>query len=267
MCVSFIVFRVRPPRRCCTNRDWPARCQPTRSSYEPYRVCPEYDDMRSVSVALSRDLSRPAMSLTRVRLLLTAEGRGACRYAFLAFRRAAPYCFIGALTAFRWAANIVRHFDVAFFRTGRTTDLPSDGTHGLLKCRNLPIECARCAPAALRTTLSATHAAPLKRSKRHARRSRPGRSLTRFGRWIVPPFNRVRALSGVVARIVTGPHDAHRQDPHRPMRYDTGRPRAVIRCRISQPRTASLPCPAGLRARRPSPMMDVSRKNAFSTRP
>ena len=65
------------------------------------------------------------------------------------------------------------------------------------------------------------------------------------------------AQSGVVARIVTGPHDAHRQDPHRPMRYDTGRPRAVIRFRISQPRTASLPCPAGLRARRLSPMMDV----------
>ena len=62
---------------------------------------------------------------------------------------------------------------------------------------------------------------------------------------------------GVVARIVTGPHDANRQDPHRPMRYDTGRPRAVIRLRISQPRTASLPCPAGLRARRPSPMMDL----------
>ena len=73
--------------------------------------------------------------------------------------------------------------------------------------------------------------------------------------------------NGVVARIVTGPHDAHRQDPHVPMRYDTGRPRAVIRFRISQPRTASLPCPAGLRARRPSPMMDVSRKNVFSTRP
>ena len=62
---------------------------------------------------------------------------------------------------------------------------------------------------------------------------------------------------GVVARIVTSPHDAHRQDPHRSMRYDTGRPRAVIRFRISQPRTASLPCPAGLRARRPSPMMDL----------
>ena len=62
---------------------------------------------------------------------------------------------------------------------------------------------------------------------------------------------------GVVARIVTGPHDAHRQDPHLPIRYDTGRPSSVIRLRISQPRTTSLPCPAGLRARRPSPMMDL----------
>ena len=62
---------------------------------------------------------------------------------------------------------------------------------------------------------------------------------------------------GVVARIVTGPDDATRQDPHWPMRYDTGRPSSVIRLRISQPKTTSLPCPAGLRARRPSPMMDV----------
>ena len=60
-------------------------------------------------------------------------------------------------------------------------------------------------------------------------------------------------------------HDANRQDPHLPMRYDTGRPRAVIRLRIAQPRTSSLPCLSGLRARRPSPMMDVSRKHAFST--
>ena len=77
----------------------------------------------------------------------------------------------------------------------------------------------------------------------------------------------VRSFEGVVARILTGPHDANRQDSHLPMRYDTGRPRAVIRLRISQPRTTSLPCPAGLRARRPSPMMDLYRKNAFSTRP
>ena len=77
----------------------------------------------------------------------------------------------------------------------------------------------------------------------------------------------MKVIGGVVARIVTGPHDGHRQDPHLPMRYDTGRPRAVIRLRISQPRTTSLPCPAGLRARRPSPMMDLYRKNVFSTRP
>ena len=65
-------------------------------------------------------------------------------------------------------------------------------------------------------------------------------------------------INGVVARIVTGPHDVNRQDhPHLPLRYDTGRPRAIIRLRISQPRTTSLPCPAGLRARRPSPMMDL----------
>ena len=65
------------------------------------------------------------------------------------------------------------------------------------------------------------------------------------------------SLDGVVARIVNGPHEANRQNPHLPMRYDTGRPSSVIRLRISQPRTTSLPCPAGLRARRPSPMMDL----------
>ena len=37
------------------------------------------------------------------------------------------------------------------------------------------------------------------------------------------------------------------------MRYETARPRAVIRLRIAQPRTTSLPCPAGLRARRSTP--------------
>ena len=31
------------------------------------------------------------------------------------------------------------------------------------------------------------------------------------------------------------------------MRYDAGRPRAVIRFKISQPRTISLPCPAAIR--------------------
>ena len=86
----------------------------------------------------------------------------------------------------------------------------------------------------------------------------PARSKTLVGRILPISQPIAEALArGVVARIVTRPHDAHRQDPHLPMRYDTGRPRAVIRLRISQPRTASLPCPAGLRARRPSPMMDL----------
>ena len=44
---------------------------------------------------------------------------------------------------------------------------------------------------------------------------------------------------GVVARIVTGPHDANRQDPHLPMRYDIGRPRAFMQQR---------PAPAARRA-------------------
>ena len=93
-----------------------------------------------------------------------------------------------------------------------------------------------------------------------------GAAGARGARVVVPPTKTASLSRGVVARIVTGPHDAHRQDPHRPIRYDTGRPSSVIRLRISQPRTTSLPCPAGLRARRPSPMMDVSRKNVCSTR-
>ena len=75
--------------------------------------------------------------------------------------------------------------------------------------------------------------------------------------WQFVDGQEVSLSTGVVARIVTGPHGAHPQNAYLSMRYDTGRPRAVIRFKISQPRTASLPCPAGLRARRPSPMMDL----------
>ena len=50
-------------------------------------------------------------------------------------------------------------------------------------------------------------------------------------------------LRGAVARIVTGSHDAYRQDPHLPMRYDTGRPSSVIRLRIAQPGDGLTPCP------------------------
>ena len=106
------------------------------------------------------------------------------------------------------------------------------------------------------------HIAPCRRPRsRDAIGRQPAGTGSAQIRWSIAPN------SGVVARIVTSPHDANRQDPHLPMRYDTGRPRAVIRLRISQPRTTSLPCPAGLRARRPSPMMDLYRKNVFSTRP
>ena len=78
-----------------------------------------------------------------------------------------------------------------------------------------------------------------------------------FRKTLTDPSHPQPRVMAFVARIVTGPHDAPRQDPHWPMRYDTGRPSSVIRLRISQPRTTSLPCPAGLRARRPSPMMDL----------
>ena len=43
------------------------------------------------------------------------------------------------------------------------------------------------------------------------------------GRGAPSPVRVPAAEWGVVARIVTGPHDAHRQDPHVPMRHDTGR--------------------------------------------
>ena len=49
------------------------------------------------------------------------------------------------------------------------------------------------------------------------------------------------------------------------MAYDAGLPTSVIRFRMLQARTASVPCPAELRARRPSPMIDLYRKKLFST--
>ena len=70
----------------------------------------------------------------------------------------------------------------------------------------------------------------------------------------VGPRQRPEALLHESERARTDP------DPqllHRPMRYDIGLPSPVIQFRISQPRSASLPCPAGLRARRPSPMRDL----------
>ena len=53
---------------------------------------------------------------------------------------------------------------------------------------------------------------------------------------------------------------------HRLIAYDAGLPKSLIRFSTLHARTASAPCPAELRARKPSPMMDVYRKKTFSTR-
>ena len=62
-----------------------------------------------------------------------------------------------------------------------------------------------------------------------------------------------------------------RNDPdpvvgHRLIAYDAGLPKSLIRFSTLHARTASAPCPAELRARKPSPMLDVYRKKTFSTR-
>ena len=53
---------------------------------------------------------------------------------------------------------------------------------------------------------------------------------------------------------------------HRLIAYDAGLPKSLIRFSTLHARTASAPCPAELRARKPSPMLDVYRKKTFSTR-
>ena len=62
-----------------------------------------------------------------------------------------------------------------------------------------------------------------------------------------------------------------RNDPdpvvgHRLIAYDAGLPKSLIRFSTLHARTVSAPCPAELRARKPSPMMDLYRKKTFSTR-
>lgn len=92
--------------------------------------------------------------------------------------------------------------------------------------------------------------------------------LPAYGAHFLQSWSSVSArIEALLRESSKGPHDAaNRQGPHLPRWYDAGRPRSVSRFRISQPRTASLSCPAGLRARRPSPMIDLYLKNAFSTR-
>ena len=53
---------------------------------------------------------------------------------------------------------------------------------------------------------------------------------------------------------------------HRPRRYDSGRPSSVTRFRMLHASTASVARSPGERARRRLPLIDVSRKQACSTR-
>ena len=53
---------------------------------------------------------------------------------------------------------------------------------------------------------------------------------------------------------------------HRPMLYDVGRPGSVIRFNTLHASSTSASCPPGVRALRSSPMIDLYRKNVFSTR-
>ena len=78
---------------------------------------------------------------------------------------------------------------------------------------------------------------------------------------------------GDQARVMALLHESNvaRNDPdpvvgHRLIAYDPGLPKSLIRFSTLHARTASAPCPAELRARKPSPMMDLYRKKTFSTR-
>ncbi len=78
------------------------------------------------------------------------------------------------------------------------------------------------------------------------------------------------ALRGLAGALLHE-SDVARNDPnptvgHRLIAYDAGLPKSVIRFSTLHARTASVPCPAELRARRPSPMIDLYRKKTFSTR-
>ena len=61
-------------------------------------------------------------------------------------------------------------------------------------------------------------------------------------------------------------NDTHSDALHRPMRYDAGLPRSVIRFRMSHESRASATCPPRVRARRPPSRIDLYRKKVFSTR-
>ena len=72
--------------------------------------------------------------------------------------------------------------------------------------------------------------------------------------------------AGVGARIETGTPWSQPPVLHRPMAYEFGRPLSVIVFNMLHPSSASTVRPPGVLARRPSPMIDLYLKNAFSTR-
>ena len=72
---------------------------------------------------------------------------------------------------------------------------------------------------------------------------------------------------GVVARIVTGPHDAHRQDPHLSRRYDTGRAEGGHPIEDLTAEDDLTPLPGWAPGPEQLRSMDVYRKHVCSTRP
>ena len=92
--------------------------------------------------------------------------------------------------------------------------------------------------------------------------------------WRVPAGLGRRAIPEVQLQLQEALlHESNvaRNDPdpvvgHRLIAYDAGLPKSLIRFSTLHARTASAPCPAELRARKPSPMLDLYRKKTFSTR-
>ena len=82
----------------------------------------------------------------------------------------------------------------------------------------------------------------------------------------VPDLLRAADVLGVVARIEIEPPRSQLPALHRPIAYESGQPMAVIAFSTLHATTASTVRPPGVLARRPSPMIDLYRKKAFSTR-
>ena len=76
----------------------------------------------------------------------------------------------------------------------------------------------------------------------------------------------IRGHTALVHESNPTQNDPDPGDFHRPMAYESGLPRSVIRFKMWHAMSTSACCPPGARARRRSPMIDLYRKTAFSTR-